>query len=192
MTAGVLLDPRTGRPDGDPVVVPPSGEVEAWRRRIAERDTRRLLDRAAERPGIQATTTTNRYLCIPAAAAGVGITAGAGVWTFSAYSQLAAANAITATFYLVGVCFQPPAASATATTNEYLLELATGAASSEVLAVQLPFTVRNVTAAGYIPPAWLAVPEPKQVAANTRVAARLAASVASLAITGLKLIYETA
>jgi hypothetical protein len=191
MSLGVLLDPVSGRERGR-ARVPASAEVEGWRRELAERDTRELVRLAGERPGLQATTTTNRYLCSPGAAAGVGITAGAGAWTFSAYSQLVAASAITATFYLVGVCFHPPAASAVTTTNEFLLELATGAAASEVTQIQLPFTVRNVTAAGYIPPAWLAVPEPKQVAANVRVAARLAASVASLAITGLKLVYATA
>jgi hypothetical protein len=189
---GLLLDPTTGRPDGD-TRVPESGEVAAWKRELAERGVRDQLRRSSRFPGLQGTTTTNRYLCTPAAANGLAITSGAGVWTFSTpYTQVVAASGITATFYLVGICFQPAAASAVTTTNEYLFELATGGSGSEVTACQLPFTVRNVTAAGYIPPAWIALPEPKQVAANTRVAARLAASVASLATTGFKLIYETA
>lgn len=186
---GVLLDPATGKPRGD-ARVPESGELRAWRRELAERDSRELVRRAGERPGIRATTTTNRYLSAPAAAAGVNITSGAGVWTFSAWSQVIAASSVTVTFYLAAVVFQPAAASALATTNEYIVEVGTGAAASETTIVQVPFTVRNVTAAGYMPPAWIALPEPVQIAANARVAARVAASVASLATTGLKLVYQ--
>jgi hypothetical protein len=191
---GVLLDPTTGRERGT-ARVPASAEVAAWRRDLAERDTRRLLRAAAERPGIQATTTTNRYLSYPAAATGISrASSGSTAWSYSAYTEVVPVSTITATFYVAALVFHPPAATATATTNEYLIELATGAAASEALIIQIPFTVRNVTAAGYIPPAWVQLPEPVQVAANTRLSMRFAYSVATTSVTinGFKILYETA
>lgn len=192
MASGVLLDPTTGRSRGR-ARVPLSREVEVWRRELAERDVREQLHASRRHPGLQATTTTNRYLTIPAAAAGGALATGTVAWTFTAWTQLVAASTITATFYIAGLAFQTRAASATATTNEFLIELGTGVSGSEVTAVQVPFTVRNVTAAGYIPPAWIQLPEPKQIAANTRISWRFATSVAAaMNIDGLKMIYETA
>lgn len=189
---GVLLDPATGAARGR-ARVPASDEVEAWRRELAERDSRELLRRAKERPGLQATTTTNRYLSYPAAAAGISkASSGSTAWSYSTYIEVVPVSTITATFYIAAVVFQPPAATAAALTNEYLIEIATGAAASEVLVVQIPYTVRNVTAAGYIPPAWVALPEPKQIAANTRLSMRFAYSVATTAVTinGFKIVYQ--
>lgn len=135
-------------------------------------------------------TTTNRYLSYPAAANGISRASGAGVWTLSAYTELVPVNTITAQFYIAGLCLMPPAASALATTNEHIIEIASGLATAEVLLCQLPYTVRNVSAAGYIPPVFIFLPEPKQVAANTRLSVRTAASVASLTTTGIKLLYQ--
>lgn len=140
-------------------------------------------------------TTTNRYLTYPAAATGITrASSGGAAWSYSAYTELVPVNTITATFYIAGLSLMPPAATATATTNEYLLEVATGLSGAEVLAVQVPFTVRNVTAAGYIPAVFIIFPEPKQVAANTRLSVRFAYSVAttSSTITGIKVLYQTA
>lgn len=191
---GVLLDPTTGRA-GDRVRVPASNEVAAWRRQLAEGDVREQLRASTRRPGLQATTTTNRYLSYPAAAAGISkASSGGAAWSFSTYIEVVPVSTITATYYVAALVFQPPAATTTALTNEFLIELATGAAASEVLVLQVPFTVRNVTAAGYIPPAWISLPEPKQIAANTRLSMRFAYSVATTAVTinGFKVLYETA
>jgi hypothetical protein len=191
---GVLLDPTTGQEQGR-ASVPASGEVEAWRRKLAERDVREQLRSARRSPGLQATTTTNRYLSFPAAAAGISkASSGGAAWSFSTYIEVVPVNTITATYYVAALVFQPPAATASTLTNEFLIEIATGLAGSEVLIVKIPFTVRNVTGAGYIPPAWIQLPEPKQVAANTRLSMRFAYSVATTAVTinGFKIVYETA
>lgn len=88
---------------------------------------------------------------------------------------------------------QPPAATATGTTNEYLLEIATGSGGAEVLLAQIPFVVRNVTAAGYIPSLVLPLPQGLAVAANTRLSLRVAYSVATTVstLTGIKIVYRT-
>lgn len=190
---GVLLDPRTGHVEGR-ASVPQSHEVEKWQERVgrdlALRRTRELLDKSDE---YHNTTTTNRYLTYPAAAAGISrASSGGAAWSFSAYTEVVPVNTITSTYYIAAIVFQPPAATGTALTNEYLIEVATGAAASEVLAIQVPFTVRNVTAAGYIPPAWIDLSEPKQIAANTRLSMRFAYSVATTSVTinGFKILYE--
>lgn len=139
-------------------------------------------------------TTTNRYLSFPAAAVGISrASSGGAAWSFSAYTVVAATNAITTQFYIAGCMFAPPAATATATTNEYIIELASGATGSEVTAIQFPYTVRNVTAVGYIPPGIVTFPEPKQFAANTQISVRFAYSVltTSVTINGIKILYET-
>lgn len=193
MSRAALLDPITGEVE-DYVSGPirPSEEVE---REIALRKTRKLIDQAGRVPGLVGTTTTNRYLSYPAAAAGISrASSGSTAWSFSAYTEVVPVNTITSTFYIAALVFHPPAATATATTNEYVIEIATGATSSEVTILQLPYTVRNVTAAGYIPPGYIELPEPKQVAANTRLSVRFAYSVAttSVTITGIKIMYQMA
>lgn len=192
---GVLLDPRTGQAQGH-ASVPVSTEVDEWCKKV-ERDlyeerTRDLLHRSDE---FHNTTTTNRYLSYPAAAAGISrASSGGAAWSFSAYTEVVPVNTITATYYIAGFVCQPPAATALLTTNEYVIELATGLAASEVTIIQIPFVVRNVTAAGYQPPMWVSFSEPKQVAANTRISTRFAYSVltTSVTITGIKILYETA
>lgn len=192
---GVLLDPRTGQAQGH-ASVPASDEVEAWRqkteRNLYEERMRELLKKGDE---FHNTTTTNRYLCVPAAAAGISrASSGGAAWSFSAYTVVAATNLITATYYIAGFCCQLPAATALTTTNEYLMELATGATGSEVTIIQIPATVRNVTAVGYQPAFFITFSEPKQVAANTQISFRFAYSVltTSVTITGVKFMYETA
>jgi hypothetical protein len=137
-------------------------------------------------------TTTNRYLSYPALAVGISRASGTPAWTASAYTELVPVNTITSTFYIAGISLMPPPASATATTNEHIIEIASGATSSEVLLCQLPYTVRNVTAVGYITPVFIFLPEPKEVAANTRLSVRTASSVATLTSNGIKLLYQIA
>lgn len=193
---GMLLDRVTGKPEGYSHI-PRSHEVDDWSKRV-EREvalsrSRQLLE-LAERDGPKNTTTTNRYLSFPAAAVGISrASSGSTAWSFSAYTEVVPVNTITATYYIAAIILQPPAATATALTNEYIIEFATGLAGSEVTIIQVPFTVRNVTAAGYIPAEFITLPEPKQVAANTRISTRFAYSVATTSVTvnGIKILYET-
>jgi hypothetical protein len=173
-----------------------SSEVEDWQkqieRQVALDRTRALLDKGDE---YQMTTTTNRYLAYPAAAAGVSLASGGGAaWSFSAYTQLVPASTITATYYIAGFtwCWPTPAAAADVT-YEVLIEIATGAAASEVLAIQIPCSWRSDTLVGYVPSNFYALPEPKQIAANTRLSVRVAQSLATTVntYTGIKILYQT-
>jgi hypothetical protein len=141
-------------------------------------------------------TTTNRYLSYPAAAAGISrVSSGSTAWSFSAYTTICAANAIAATFYLAGVtwCWHTPVALAD-TTYEWIIEIAIGTAGSEVLIAQIPCSVRGDTLVGYVPSNMNIFPEPKLIAANTRVSVRVAYSLATTSntLTGIKILYQTA
>lgn len=141
-------------------------------------------------------TTTNRYLSYPAAATGISRASSGGVaWSFSAYTELVPASTITSTFYLAGLtwAWHTPVA-AVDTTYEWIIELATGATSSEVLIVQLPASVRGDTLVGYVPSNYVIFPEPKQIAANTRISVRVAYSLATTSntLSGIKILYQMA
>lgn len=141
-------------------------------------------------------TTTNRYLSYPAAAAGISrASSGGAAWTFSAYTEVVPASTITATHYIAGLtwCWHTPVA-AVDTTYEWIIELATGAAASEVLVIQVPSSVRGDTLVGYVPSNNIIFPEPKEIAANTRIAVRVAYSLATTSntLTGIKILYQMA
>ena len=141
-------------------------------------------------------TTTNRYLSYPAAAAGISrASSGSTAWSFSAYTEVVPASTITSTFYIAGLtwCWHTPLA-AVDTTYEWIIELATGAAASETLIIQVPASVRMDTAVGYPSSNMVIFPEPKEVAANTRISVRVAYSLATTSntLTGIKILYQMA
>lgn len=141
-------------------------------------------------------TTTNRYLSYPAAATGISrASSGGAAWSFSAYTELVPVNTITSTYYIAGFtwCWHTPLAAAD-TTYQVIFEIATGAASSEVLAVQIPGSVRADTLVGHMPSNIVILPEPKQIAANTRLSVRVAQSLAttSQTYTAIKILYQMA
>lgn len=139
-------------------------------------------------------TTTNRYLSYPAAAAGISrASSGSTAWSFSAYTEVVPANAITVQYFLAGLtwCWHTPIAAAD-TTYQWIIELATGTAGSEVLAVQIPCSIRSDTSVGYVPSNLVILPEPKEIAANTRISVRAAYSLATTSntLTGIKILYQ--
>lgn len=141
-------------------------------------------------------TTTNRYLSYPAAAAGISRASSGGVaWSYSAYTEVVPASTITSTFYIAGLtwAWHTPLA-AVDTTYSWIIELATGAAASEVMIIQVPANVRNDTAVGFAPSAYVFFPEPKEVAANTRISVRVAYSLATTSntLSGIKILYQMA
>jgi hypothetical protein len=140
-------------------------------------------------------TTTNRYLAYPAAAAGVSRTSSGSAWgSGSAWTELVPANTITSTFYIAGLTWMwwTPAAAAD-TTYEIVLGLGIGAAGSEVEKIQIPASMRGDSLAGYMPSNIVILPEPFEVAANTRVAVKLYYGVAaSVTVTAIKILYQIA
>jgi hypothetical protein len=141
-------------------------------------------------------STTNRYKVYPEAAAGISrASSGSTAWSFSAYTELVPVSTITSTFYVVGLCWQHSSPlSAIDTTYEHLIELATGSGGAEVLICQFPGTIRSDTAVGHLPSHLVILPEPKEVAANTRLSVRVAQSLATTVYTynGIKLLYQIA
>jgi hypothetical protein len=142
------------------------------------------------------TTTTDRYLSYPAAAAGISrASSGGAAWSQSAYTEVVPVNTITSDFYLAGVtwAWHTPAAAADVT-YEVLFELATGSGGSEVLIAQFAGSFRGDTLVGYVPSNNLIFPEPKFIAANTRLSIRVAQSLATTSQTysGIKILYKMA
>jgi hypothetical protein len=139
-------------------------------------------------------TTTNRYLAYPAAAAGiVKASSGSTAWSFSTYIEIVPVNTITSTYYLYQFqwCWPTPPSLAD-TTYETLFEIATGLAGSEVKIAEVTGSFRGDTLAGYMPLAMVTFPEPKQIAANTRISCRLAQSLATTVYTysAIKIGYQ--
>lgn len=188
---GLLLD-KQGQIEGYSRV-PASDEVKDWIREQAIERNRVLLERAKP-GGPQNTTTTNRYLCHPTGAAGISRASSGAAWTNSTWTEVVAASAITSTFYIAGVTWMwwTPLA-ATDTTYEIELCLGTGAASSETEIIVVPASVRNDTGVGFMPSNFVTFPEPRQIAANTRVAVRLRyGTAAAVTVTGIKIFYQIA
>ena len=141
-------------------------------------------------------TTTNRYLAYPAAAAGISrASSGSTAWSFSSYTEVVPVSTITSDFYIAGLTWMwhTPLA-AVDTTYEWLIELATGSGGAEVLIIQVPCSVRNDTAVGFPSSNMVIFPEPKYVAANTRISVRVAYSLATTSntLTGIKILYQMA
>jgi hypothetical protein len=139
-------------------------------------------------------TTTNRYLSYPAAAAGISRASSGGVaWSFSAWTQIAAAGAIGDPWYLAGLtwCWHTPCA-AVDTTYQWIIEIGIGGAGAETTIVQIPCSVRADTLVGYVPSNFVVLPEPKQITGNPRVAVRVAYSLATTSntLTGIKILYQ--
>lgn len=138
-------------------------------------------------------STTNRYLSYPAALAGISLVSPTSAWVFGSYVELVAASGITVDFYICGFVWLTFPTYTVDTTIETLFEVATGASSSEVLAVQFPSTWRIDSAAGHMPLPQIILPEPKFVAANTRLSARVANSgTVAATYAGFKLLYQRA
>lgn len=94
---------------------------------------------------------------------------------------------------ILGLEVKHPAAPGLTTTYEGVIEIGTGAAGSESTKLQIPQTLRNVTAVGYLQgdPISVDLPEPYLVAAGTRIAVRVADSHSSaLTWTGVKLYVQ--
>ncbi len=141
-------------------------------------------------------TTTNRYLSYPTAAGGIIRASSGGVaWSYSAYTEVVPVSTITSTFYIAGLTWMwhTPVAAAD-TTYEWIIELATGLAAAEVLIIQVPCSIRGDTLVGYVPSNYVIFPEPKEVAANTRISVRVAYSLAttSNSLSGIKILYQRA
>lgn len=139
-------------------------------------------------------TTTNRYLAYPAAAAGISrASSGGAAWSFSAWTEIVPASTITADFYIAGItwAWHTPVAAAD-TTYQWIIELGTGGAGAETTIIQVPSNIRSDTSAGYVPSMNVNFPEPKFVAANTRISVRVAYSLATTSntLTGIKIFYQ--
>jgi hypothetical protein len=134
------------------------------------------------------------FLSKPAGAAGVGAPTAAVAWNAGAYQDIATASDFSNSIAILGVTFQRSeyAIAGADTTREYLLEIATGTAGSEVVQLQIPWTVRMDTAAEHNLSTAVTyfLPEPFVVPALTRIAvhARIGTN-DTVTVAGIKILY---
>jgi hypothetical protein len=96
-----------------------------------------------------------------------------------------AANAITSTFYISAVVgMYDPVNSALDARHQFNVSLGKGSAASETEIFQGAAVFYKDTAAGYVPHLYMVIPEPIEVAANTRIGVRVACSEAAARTTG--------
>jgi len=136
--------------------------------------------------------TTATYKSYPAAAAGISRTSsGSTAWSNSLYLELVPVNTITSTFYIAGITLQYSNNASVDVSHEVELDIATGAASSEVVIMTIPFVFRIDSAVGHQPVIFIPISEPREVAANTRLSVRVRQSLATTTITynGIKILY---
>jgi hypothetical protein len=136
--------------------------------------------------------TTAVYKAYPAAAAGISrASSGSTAWSNSAYTELVPVNTITSEFNIAGITLMYSNNAAVDTSHEVEIDIATGAASSEVVIITIPFVFRIDSAVGHHPVIFIPLSEPRTVAANTRLSVRVRQSLATTSVTynGLKLLY---
>jgi len=134
---------------------------------------------------------SGRYLSLPAASAGKSPASAASAWGYGAWVEIV--PSLEGGIYVTGFAFQITNIPALDTTVEQLFEISTGAAGSESLEIQIPYSFRMDTAIGYYLTKTLNVyfPEPMFIAAGSRVAVRAADSlVTAITYGGVKLMYR--
>jgi hypothetical protein len=173
---GIILDPITGKP------------------RDSLDHIEEMLSLSEKYPWLVGTTTTRRYLCTPAAAAGLTYTMNATAWNAaSTWTQIVASGGIGDPYYITGFTCQyhnTPTITVD-TTLQVEMQIATGAAASEVMKIQYPFSVRVDSAVGHHPVLSFDLPEPFTVTGNPRLAFRMLSSMAVATVwQGIKFKYQ--
>lgn len=132
-----------------------------------------------------------QYLSLPNSAAGFTPASAASSWGYGAWTQLSAG--LDVDVYISGITFQVINTPALDTTVQQLFEIGIGAIGSEVVAIQIPFSIRADTLVGYFRSDiyTVSLPEPMLTSARTCIAIRVADSLAT-AITydGFKIMYQ--
>jgi hypothetical protein len=136
--------------------------------------------------------TNKQLLSYPATAGGISrASSGSTAWSNSGYTELVPVNTITSTFYICGLTVMYTNNAAADTSVGVEIDIATGSGGAEVVIATIPFVFRIDSALGYHPVIFLQLPEPKQVAANTRLSVRVRQSLATTTVTynGIKILY---
>lgn len=134
----------------------------------------------------------NDRFVYPILAAGPTRVTSTTAWVFTAYVEIVPASTITTTFAIEGITFMnSPLETATAAAYSTLISIGKGAASSETEIIQIPMSWRWMTAAGYPNMTDIDLPEGIEVAANTRIAVRVASNeAAARTFGGFKIKYS--
>lgn len=136
--------------------------------------------------------TTATYKAYPAAAAGISrASSGSTAWSNSSYTELVPVNTITSDYNICGITVMMGNNAAVDTSHEVEIDIATGASSSEVVIMTIPFVFRIDSAVGHQPVIFIPISNPRTVTANTRLSVRVRQSLATITVTynGIKIFY---
>jgi hypothetical protein len=136
-------------------------------------------------------SSTLRHLAYPALATGTTLTSTAVAWTWPAsYTEIVPVNIITSTFYIAGLSVALTT-NATLDTRLYTnFSLAKGTAGSETEIIQFPSAYYNDSSIGTQEGFQFTLPEAVEVAANTRIAGRVAHGESAAQSYVVKVVYE--
>lgn len=138
-------------------------------------------------------STTGNYLSLPSRNTGIWPTSGATAWTYGPWFLMI--DKLDSGIFVSGIQFQIGVIPASLdVTMQQLFEVGVGASGSEVVKIQVPFSIRMDTAACYIESSGystLFFPEPMLIPAGSRISVRAADSVAATVnYEAFKIIYR--
>jgi hypothetical protein len=143
-------------------------------------------------------TTTNRYLSYPAAAAGISLVVLRQPsilenWAYGSFAEVVPASTITSDFYIAGVSYTFATPLPNGTGHVIDIDVRTGSGGNEVKLCSFKYVYVSSTT-GHVPSVVSMLPEPAYVAANTRISARAANSNTNgvYSIAAFKIIYQMA
>lgn len=122
---------------------------------------------------------------------GLSVTTPPPLWAFSSWKKLD--EYIEKNIYVYGIQFQLTATPTVDNTSEYIIEIGTGAIGNESTKLQIPYSMRTDTAVGIFLTSTNSIflPESYLILAGSTISIRIASSIASQTINGIKLQYTS-
>lgn len=133
----------------------------------------------------------NDLLSLPAAAVGLTPASAASAWGFGSWVVLSAS--LPSNIYILGFEFMLTDQGSLDQTDEQFFEIGTGAGGAETTQIQIPVSMRPDTRVGHymVKTQPVFFPEPYTVTQGTRLAVRVADSLASaITYNGVKIFYR--
>jgi len=118
------------------------------------------------------------YLVYPLNAASVTVSGTTTAWAWGSWTEIIPVNTVTKTFWIIGL-----AITNTSQAVPTIIQIGKGASGSEAAIAN--FKIRGVVSA------WMTLPSPIRVEANTRIAARVAQAGTSFQATDISVAYLT-
>ena len=118
---------------------------------------------------------------------GLTLVSPVGTWQFSGWQKIDEYTEVDINIY--GISFALTAIPTADSTEQYIIEIGVGAIGNESTKIQIPYSMRSDTAVAFYFVNSVSLPEPYYVRAGSTISVRIACSVASRTVNGIKLMY---